>query len=71
MHIIVIGFFFSGTLFQEETIWPKTFKQKGHVIVECRDSDPLSSIPKETLLKLGVESFHKEYDVEGVEQWKV
>ena len=62
---------FSGTLFQGETIWPKSFDQKGLILVRCKDSDPLSFTPEEKLFELGVESFERELDVEGVEYWKV
>lgn len=64
-------FYFSGTLFQGETIWPKSFDQKGLILVKYKDSDPLSCMPKEELYKLGVESFLREPDIEGVDYWKV
>lgn len=40
-------------------------------MVKYRDSDPLSSMPKDALYKLGVESFLREPDVEGIVYWKV
>lgn len=70
-HLLRLCEKFDGTLFQGETIWHKSFEQKGFILLPCRNSDSLSCTPKETLFKIGVESYLKESDAEGTEYWKL